>query len=616
MAGEDEAVIDRPADAEAVEAGAVTGGDHTVVLHEEPPTYTLSVEYGDFDALFNDVSTVRGRQERMQAVGFYYGAVDDDEGSITRRCSRHLRDELGHSVGHTLTDEEFTEQFNRRIRCTVRKSDGSLEPETDFTSDARVVFPGTFCFRRVAQLGDSPERHRFNSEQTAWNGNRGLGKIPLIARVTNTATGDAVAGMRVCFEFIPAFDPPRGQLAYLSHVSSESESTSSPREYIRGKLHHSSHAAYGYNCPSSKGGKTPDDVLGHLIAQGEVPGFPYQAGNEGRPNNFSATVDTDDSGAAGIVLLPSRMAGDCYKLKVRVIIEGREPIASEIITSGILTIWRNLRISRIIHKRPQAGFAGEPMLDAEMMGALGSIQPSTMRTEYTKAFHLLEVDHSAAHPVNMTERSYHSALAFAKRHASNPAHFDLDALILNEFNSPYLFWLDTDVNYNANKTAVNAIELNLALPLHWRHLAELVSSLSDRFMEYWSGGALPGITIIRSEVGDSYSYWNRENLPRPRNWSATSSGVATRFRGCFLWYPEEVYAGSMPYDITRNAMHEMGHNLFLRHHYTSRIHAEDNGFPDDHDTDDFCLMGYLTLTTNDYCGKCLLKLRGWDESAI
>ena len=188
MAGGDEdVVISRDASAATVVAETAPGPEHEIILHEEPPVYTLSVEYGDLDALFKDPTAIDGRQERMQACGFYYGAVDGDEGPITRRCSRHLREELDHRTGRTLSDSEYQTEFQNLLKCIIRKADGTLVPETDFTASARLVFPGSFTFREDNQLGAPLSRHRYNAEQRMWDGNQGLGKIPIVAEVRNGA---------------------------------------------------------------------------------------------------------------------------------------------------------------------------------------------------------------------------------------------------------------------------------------------------------------------------------------------------------------------------------------------------------------------------------------------
>lgn len=622
MSGESEAVVSREAGTGTVEAEPASGTDQRIVLHDEPPVYGLAVEYGDFDALFQDAGTVEGRQARMQACGFYYGAVDGDEGPITRRCARHLREELDHASGRTLNDEEYQEGFKRLVRCVVRKADGSSEPESDFSFEARLVFPGSFTFRQNTQLGDPLTRHRYNAEQRMWDGNQGLGRIPVVAQVRNSA-GDPVAGVRVCFEFIPAFDPPEGQKDYLTRISGSTEKTRSPRRYVLSKLPRNPSPPFGFNCPESKGGKIPADVLGTLIAQGAVPGFPYEAGAAGRPNNFSATVDSDAEGKAGVVLLPSRMAGDCYKLKVSVLVDGREPVPAEVKTGGVLTVWRELRVARIIVKPGQGAFAGTPAFApgyAGLSGPLGTINTERMKSEFAKAFHLLHVDARARTPLRMSDRGYGNAIRFAKSRVANPENWDLDVLVKEDFASPYLLWLASDAEYNSVTRRLGSAALDLTDANTWDSISTLIDGLLEQFMIYWNGGALPGITIIRSECGDSYSYWGNPNKPvysDRTEWKATTSGVALNRRGCYVWYSEAVYLAGMPYGVTENTLHEVGHVLFLRHHWTGGgLGTESGGFSGSHDPHDWCLMGYLPLTTDDFCGKCLLKLRGWDEAAF
>jgi hypothetical protein len=612
--GDEELTLDRQASTDAIEIDVPAGDDLHIVIHEEPPRFNLSVAWGDFEPLFSDVATVKGRQERMQAIGFYYGRCDDDEGPVTRRCSRHLHEELDHLAGHTLTDDEFAEQVRNRVKAIVRKTDGTIVHEPDFTHDARLVFPGSFCFTDDTQLDNPLTRARFNAEAAMWADNQALGKIPILATVRSADTNQPAADVKVVFELIAPYDTPEHGRNYLSSLSAHTEKTRAPRTYVRSKIPAVAHVVYGFNCPASKGGKTPADANGALFASGAITGFPYRASTDGRPNNFSVTATTDSNGVTGVVFLPSRMAGDVYKIKVRVLVDGRESLPSETVTSGLLQVWRNLRLARIVIKEPQGTFTGAPPIDPAMTGALGTIHPTVMRTEFQKAFHYLEVDRRARTPMHMTAASYRNAIQFAKRAVANPQNYDLDALVKEDINSPFLIWIDSDANYNANKSA-SARTLDLSVPGGWQDIRLLIQGLIEKFLIYWNGGSLPGVTIIRSEVGDSYSYWRRSG--KPRGWNQTTSGVALKSRGCFVWYPDSIYQGNMPYGVTQNTMHEMGHVLHLRHHYTSgTLGSESGAFTANHDADDWCLMGYLPLTTNDYCGKCLLKLRGWDETAI
>src|SRR4029079_13721386 len=118
-----------------------------------------------------------------------------------------------------------------------------------------------------------------------------------------------------------------------------------------------------------------------------------------------------------------------------------------------------------------------------------------------------------------------------------------------------------------------------------------------------------------------------------------ATGIATQERSCVVFggvgtYTNWVY---MPDGYTKNAMHEMGHTLYLRHGYTGNqvggvVNWQHAGasFCEDHDSlttvanpaaipppvpYDRCVMGYLRCE-GEFCGKCHLKIRGWDISQM
>lgn len=377
---------------------------------------------------------------------------------------------------------------------------------------------------------------------------------------------------------------------------------------------------FGYNCVTNNGGRKDADVYSQLIASGKVHGFPHSAVTADRPNKFSVVVRTDKKGTAGVVLLPPRTAGDCIKLRVYVHphrgIVSLPPDAQEKKETGRLTVWRQLRLAKIIVKPQASAYSGLPPAPASLQGALGTISTATMQAEYAKAFHILVVDKEAATPKILDAATYSAAITAVRRTLPNPQSYDLQTLIHTNFQSPFMFWIEDDGVYNANRRAGTAA-LNLNSVAVWDvHLRNLVDQLIDGFCKHFTDNAVPGVVVLRSEVGDSYSYWPNPLKPAGLQ-KYTTSGVATRMRGCFLFYPNSTYASGMPYPLTINAMHEMGHVLYLRHHYTGGTAAAPNGgFPTNHDSQDLCLMGYLALTTNDHCGKCILKLRGWNETKI
>ena len=162
------------------------------------------------------------------------------------------------------------------------------------------------------------------------------------------------------------------------------------------------------------------------------------------------------------------------------------------------------------------------------------------------------------------------------------------------------------------------------------------------------------VTKADGSAGDSPFTvdWLQQNLPSPIGGrELTTSGMAFKTRSFGVFYGSDAYHnrglyGAQPggrgyyvpgrlltgYDLDTNAAHELGHTLFLRHHWTARADARQA----DHDYNDVCLMSYYTsyvsvggavdtkveekdvLAGNnrdvgraDLCGRCLLKLRGW-----
>jgi hypothetical protein len=78
----------------------------------------------------------------------------------------------------------------------------------------------------------------------------------------------------------------------------------------------------------------------------------------------------------------------------------------------------------------------------------------------------------------------------------------------------------------------------------------------------------------------------------------------------------EFYSSKYPggtHDINRTVAHEVGHLVFLPH-TQSENKAQD---PEAHDkADHTCLMAYNYNSLREFCGYCLLRLRGWDHTKL
>ena len=586
--------------------------------------HVILLSWGAVDEMFTDeCSTVRGRQERMMAADYFHGPIGNVDTDESKSCWSFWRNAIEAQDKLCYTEPELEKTVKKRLQNLIAGADESLPSlrhERDPTADVRLIMPGTFCFTEDSQLGYAAASHRFLAEESAWQQNSGLGKFPLIARVLEFQLPYSIkpaAGIQICFQFVPAFPTPDEHKKLLvDRLAATTEwphgSPSNPRDYVRSRL--SASSPFGFNAPTASGGKTPADVLGSLIADKPPPRFQHTAGTTGRPNNHSVVVTTNAEGVAGIAFTPSRIAGDCYKIKVFSLSKPESAVET-----GRMQVWRHLRIAKIIEKPPVTGYVGSPAAPSTLMGSLGTISRNSIRDEFKRMFFAVTFDAKAGTPQKMTASDYKAAITdaktAAKANASLPA-FDFDALVNDDINSPFTIWIRDDADYNTRRSPTSRA-LDLTKSSHWDDISQVVDFMLPEFLNSVNRDSRSGITACRGEIGDSYSYWGHQAAPA--GWTATTSGVAQPRRGFFLWYPESAYSGNFPYPLHVNFMHEMGHVIFLRHHYTKidpSTGRPAGQAPDNHDDKDYCLMGYLSLTTHDHCGRCNLKLKGYDETKI
>jgi hypothetical protein len=142
---------------------------------------------------------------------------------------------------------------------------------------------------------------------------------------------------------------------------------------------------------------------------------------------------------------------------------------------------------------------------------------------------------------------------------------------------------------------------------------------------------------------DALSLWSpRDEVPTRKRKNGkfgevktSTSGVATPFRGAFVFYGHEKYdtykeakpeKRKFTYSLESNTLHETSHLLFMKHQWTNERKKKSkwwntpkdedpSQFPLDHDYDDTCVMSYHECD-GDLCGRCLLYLRGWDINQI
>ena len=329
-------------------------------------------------------------------------------------------------------------------------------------------------------------------------------------------------------------------------------------------------------------------------------------------------------------------------------------------TRGPRTIAATRAFQRNYPPLVQDGIAGpntRPVLDQAVTnymtnnaGApLGVMNFATVQAQFRQVYCAL--DDSGAQTMGatpMTAAFYQAAIRWARGQAqANQAAYGLsqvyniNAMFEDTFDTPHLFFIRHPLQYNRTRGAgvpAAAAGAPANFPNYWQDASNVIYStggLLELFLRFVTGNAsdtvapnaniirysTPGLTVVQALSASQLMFPPNEPLQvqlPPSNGLTGASGMATPERACAIFYGGTFYV-NWPYQgdgFTRNSMHEMGHTLYLRHHFTRAggVHANAS-FREDHDNGDRCLMGYL-FCEGEYCGKCHLKIRGWDISQM
>ncbi len=382
----------------------------------------------------------------------------------------------------------------------------------------------------------------------------------------------------------------------------------------------------GDNCGSTYGGLRAGGALDHRPLYFDSTGLlPYSVEEDGgeRARVTRAHVDTSRArelvGGASIVAHPSYIAGDSYRFGAaldfkgeanQAYLDGQYPAAKRALlaaTTGTLTVWRRMRVAAHITwgRRSETGEAlswgavfarfREAYLDYE----------GPARTMGRSGF-LSLADYNNIVQARCSNAAYRAAVQadVTAAAAGNPTQLDL-------------------ANYAADARSAR---------LPGESLANYGIRLGGLMSTVWSEISGDVVARIESQL--------RPGSPQgllvldfkaicPTQWRA-AGGVGDVPAGRSAWADKRgvtVIEVDLPMDQDTLMAHEIGHNLYLSHW---EVPAGDTyRRPVDHDLRDHnCMMSYAwnipsrpALAANGwlflgrFCGRCNLKLRGWDIGA-
>lgn len=387
----------------------------------------------------------------------------------------------------------------------------------------------------------------------------------------------------------------------------------------------------GENAHKDRGGKRTNDGSGVVVSQDSGgSAYPYTvvAGTTRKWAALSGAVESGaKEGLSGAIFRPARMAADGYKLtayfdpspKKQLDAEGTVSAAHQKL-AGSFEIWREVHFSKHIKKH----------------SSLGSFSLSTMQGYYDPAF--IRLADKSGSPGMMTKADYDTAFssaiaaqqAFIKDHCIDASISQFDggkhAVTFRDHNgmkASFLADIEAQLrvlNPTASEAAITSaatVELTNALTANGidtpAKYATLMQYVVPTICQAACGiymGANDGITIIQFESVHNMSALVTKTLLGEATTLATSSRSKCAI---FLWASGGTSTFLMDYTMS----HELGHHLFLCHAPNPATPLPPGAEADAHDKADLhCMMGYDDPRLGKLCGKCLLRVRGWDHTKL
>jgi hypothetical protein len=544
-------------------------------------------------------------QFKLNELGYYGGPVGKDSDSYLDRAV--IRYKANHKAMHQIDYAKYDASISTELKAALTKGENKRiffdgQALTDPTQSSRLLVEA-LTYESKPEFGvnkTSKEKVRLN---------RPL--LPLEVDIFLKSKADAktwapagVGPVRVNWRFT---DPDEDLSVQVASTPTEPSKTAAYLEKSL-KLHDGRNGNKGDNCHKDFDGirQSPNDDWFAPAFLGDAY-VPYKVEKDnGQKVIFSkACVDSAKfakrMGRAGFLFRPSYIAGDDYRIKAEIdftglanqaVLESFHGVTNEAtrigVESGTIRIWRAARVALQVTWPPRTN----------------SHEWAEIAAEFNKAY--LDVDVGGI--VTKKMRDVMTESQYKKIVSENTSHKKSDVKLLD----------DALVGVKLPKQgSMNAADYKDALKTftsdeYWKKIVYVLrEQLSANIRKDFPTGFVvieflthQPVTLLKAPPGDktvldaSYVTWSFSiGLP--------DSTIFADQRD-----PDKVY-----YVVS----HEMGHNFWLKHWE----HAGGSR-PQDHDkVDHNCSMSYSSSScahahhrpgsyTPHFCGKCNLKLRGWD----
>jgi peptidoglycan hydrolase-like protein with peptidoglycan-binding domain len=542
----------------------------------------------------------------LNYVGYACGAIDGLVGRKTKRAVARYRDDHGLPPGEDLDDAVKTALDAEALAPLARRA--ILEGDLDVAEPHANPLPPAGSEKKIYVDGDGsvsptslPYRKKFASDTQ----NLLRPHFPVVARpLVRSSAGklvfapDAVGPMRIDFTIDTAVPPADRGIP-----------DATARAFVqRAFAKDGAQATTGHHVHKNRGGVRTDSNPGVLLDQKSLG--PYDVAMDGQKFKCTCIEESDDSalGTAGIYFSPGTIGGDRFSLIGTVNPEGFDtpPKAAVKAQTGVMTIWRRYRVGKrwFMEYVPKAGHR----ITGDQLGLPPWYKPAFI--EFINPVpnpSPLMIQPRAADPEVIDLGLY---TAMIREAGYRPAQLS-DEHIQQRFEDKILWPLRPAAVYNpANEQGyydavhdeIGAFEERFASAA--RDLSLLEAGEGQVVIVFDDNAPPAGTRGIHAMTNPKFQSWA---------WSVF------RWEGVVLLiYDQDTNAAAVAKGARdgETMAHEMGHLLWLHHATTKKGKKPETSDQPEHNKSEWetCTMSYISLTN--FCGLCVLKLRGWDETKL
>lgn len=551
-------------------------------------------------------------QHRLNELGYYGGPVGKDSEDYLKKAV--IRYKFNHKKLHKLTYSDYNDALTPDLLAALAAGDNpqvSLDtslgdPFADEHAEAKIYVEAL-----TYEAGEFGATKRWQKEKERLNRPLLPIEVEILLRGKDGSAVSAPLGVgpaRISWRFRDSDE----DLTPLP-VSSPTEPSQTKRYVEKALKLSGGRSGDGDNCHKDRAGlrEAAASTYATPVFLGE-PYVPYKVEKDDANKVVFSTACVDAVkygkrvGRAGLLFRPSYIAGDDYQITAEIDFSGRKNQKELEATHGVTTkdkrvhvksgrfqIWRRNQIAMVVHWPARTNAHQWAEISAEFEPAYNDVK---------------------AAPVSKNISDVLSAAVYKDIVAANTVHTDKTKISLLA-DSLVGVTLPTQGNLNAADFK-RKVKRYVHDDFNSRIRGRLREELSKSIRADHPGGFIIVEFLVHRPI-------NVETDPGNNNHAVTAANTGfVTWAGSIGMADSVIFADQKdPDKVYYVVAHEMGHNFWLEHWEN----IENNGGnPADHDQADHnCTMSYsddsgvhphqgLGSYTPHFCGKCNLKLRGWD----